>query len=478
MQAVIFCCNHAPLPEQLGREMPFCLLPLAGKALVERAVESAVEAGCKTVSVILSDHPEQVEALLGRGEKWGATIRYALLSDFSGLGNGLRTIRASLDDELLIFLTLTAGHLEMPSAQGEAVFFSYGHEAACTDFFILQKAQLDVPGLEHAERGDEVRAALRAAGVAYRTQEMDHGPVSAADLPGYVRAHGQALSGLGLPTPGLESSPGVRIGHGCAIHPGVRFNAPVLVAEACQIAADVEIGPEVALGKGCVVERGVRIAGSVIMDNTYIGSRLTIENALVRKNLLVKCDTGTVLQLADAFLLGGTEPVRRSNLVNDLLQRALAGLALLLCSPVLALLYASFRLTGRPRFATRPVAGRVRSSDLSGTEEVEELEQHYLAVDSLFWSRIPSLWDVVRGSMNLVGVETISPEQAQDLDEPWQRLRFQEKPGLINPWHGLEPQDWDADEKRVMEGYYTRSRSLKADMGLLWASLHRWLQPS
>ena len=37
MQSVIFCCNHEPLPEQLGREIPFCLLPLAGKPLIERS---------------------------------------------------------------------------------------------------------------------------------------------------------------------------------------------------------------------------------------------------------------------------------------------------------------------------------------------------------------------------------------------------------------------------------------------------------
>lgn len=57
MQAIIFCCNHAALPEQLALEVPFCMLPLVGKPLVDRAVESVVRAGAARITVILADHP-------------------------------------------------------------------------------------------------------------------------------------------------------------------------------------------------------------------------------------------------------------------------------------------------------------------------------------------------------------------------------------------------------------------------------------
>lgn len=91
--------------------------------------------------------------------------------------------------------------------------------------------------------------------------------------------------------------------------------------QACRVDRECELGPDVALGRGCVVESDVRITRSVIMDNTYIGGGLTIEDALVRKNLLIKCATGTVLHISDAFLLGGTEPARNTGFANALLQR-------------------------------------------------------------------------------------------------------------------------------------------------------------
>ena len=322
---------------------------------------------------------DQVETLLGKGEKWGATIQYALLPAFTGLGNALQKIRTSLEDELLVFLALTAGNIVLPEEKSGAVFFSAKGDSRCANFFVMRKAQLDLPGMAGAADGEQVRDCLQSAGEGFQQVETgDAFPVSAMDLAGYALTHGRALAGFGLPTAGLEQSPGVRVGHGCAIHPGVRFKAPVLVGQSCQIARDVGIGPETALGQGCVVESDVQISGSVIMDNTYIGSHLSIENALVRKNLLVKFETGTVLRITDAFLLGGTDSSRRSGVLNELLQRTLAGVVLLLCSPLLALFFISSRLTGRPRFTSRIVAGCERSRDLSGTQEVELLELHFL----------------------------------------------------------------------------------------------------
>ncbi len=478
MQAVIFCCNHVPLPDPLAGELPFCMLPLAGKPLVERALESAVKAGCTDVILFQVEHPEQVEARLGKGEKWGVDIRYAYLSEFTGLGYALQTLQSSLADEMLVFLRLAAGSIPLHELLGKSLFFTDKHRSSFEDVFILQKFQLDTPGLAGAETGGEAWECLRAHGRSCVTIEANtERLVTAYDLSSYAGAHKRALEpdGLRLPTPGLDRSPGIRIGHGCDAHSTVNYNAPVLLGQDCQIAHDAEIGPYAALGRACVVEKGTRIVGSVVMDNTYVGRRLTIENAIVRKGLLVKLDTGTVLSIADAFLLGDTELSDDGERLNWLLQRVIAGSVLLLCSPLLGWMYVRSRLAkGRPRFRMRQVAGQERDNDLRGGKELEILTIHQLDTDYPLLARLPALWDVARGAIRLVGVELLSPEEAERLTEPWQRLRFKAGPGLINPWHALDRQDWGADEKRVMEGYYTQSRSLRSDMRLLWDSLRRY----
>src|SRR5579871_1510331 len=52
------------------------LLPLGDRSTLQHIIESLVAQGIITIELIVGYAPEQVEALLGNGDRWGCKIRY------------------------------------------------------------------------------------------------------------------------------------------------------------------------------------------------------------------------------------------------------------------------------------------------------------------------------------------------------------------------------------------------------------------
>jgi len=81
--------------------------------------------------------------------------------------------------------------------------------------------------------------------------------------------------------------------------------------------------------------------------------------------------------------------------------------------------------------------------------------------------RLPLLLSVVRGDLRLVGVEALSPEEADARGEEWQLACDEAPVGLVGPAQLELGRGAAADEKRVVEAFYARTRSASGD--LRWA---------
>lgn len=87
---------------------------------------------------------------------------------------------------------------------------------------------------------------------------------------------------------------------------------------------------------------------------------------------------------------------------------------------------------------------------------------------------LPALWDVLLGRIALVGVEPLTPEEAAMCVEPWERVRFAAPPGLVQPRHAFTTRPLPQSQKRAMEHFYARTRTIRGDIRLLIrAILHR-----
>jgi lipopolysaccharide/colanic/teichoic acid biosynthesis glycosyltransferase len=183
------------------------------------------------------------------------------------------------------------------------------------------------------------------------------------------------------------------------------------------------------------------------------------------------------------------------------LDLAVAGLALLLAAPLLALLAVAVRLVsrGRPLFAQRRsgYGGRdfavlkIRTMHLDAERRLEEhlrqhpeLEQEWRTRFKLrddprlipFVGRLlrrfsldelPQLWNVLRGDMSLVGPRPFPDYHLRSFPPEFLRLRERMRPGITGLWQVMVRSDGTIEEQQFFDTYYLRNWSVWLDLYIL-----------
>jgi NDP-sugar pyrophosphorylase family protein len=81
MIAIIIAPGINPGLEFLNKHYPSPMLPLVDRPFIQHVIEFLIEQGITHFEFILSHLPEQLEALLGDGSRWGAHFSFHLAQD-------------------------------------------------------------------------------------------------------------------------------------------------------------------------------------------------------------------------------------------------------------------------------------------------------------------------------------------------------------------------------------------------------------
>ena len=174
---------------------------------------------------------------------------------------------------------------------------------------------------------------------------------------------------------------------------------------------------------------------------------------------------------------------------------ALAGLGLVLLSPVLALIAIAVRLTGRgpvlhrslrPGIGARPFhCFKFRTMYADAEERQPEFEHLNEADGAIFKIRedprltpvgrflrrnsldeLPQLFNVIRGDMSLVGPRPLPLRDHARLDE-WHRRRYLVLPGITGLWQVSGRSDLDFDDMVRLDFLYLERWSVMLDLVIL-----------
>ena len=172
--------------------------------------------------------------------------------------------------------------------------------------------------------------------------------------------------------------------------------------------------------------------------------------------------------------------------VKPVSDRLLAGLGLLVLSPVLLLLSVAIRsrlgtpvifrqlrigMNDKPfeflKFRTMRDERDAQGNLLPDGDRLTALG-HFLRANSL--DELPQLWNVLTGDMSLVGPRPLLPEYLPRYSSV-QRRRHQVKPGItgVAQVSGRNALEWD--EKFRLDVWYVDHCSFTADNRILWATL-------
>jgi lipopolysaccharide/colanic/teichoic acid biosynthesis glycosyltransferase len=240
---------------------------------------------------------------------------------------------------------------------------------------------------------------------------------------------------------------------------------PVFVGSRCRVAADAELMSEVVVSSDVVIDRRATLRSAVIMPHTYVGELVDVADAIVSGHMLIHVETGVVTRVTDSFLLAS---VRTRDLASPLRTMAdsLGAILLLILSIPLWPIALIASLAADPSHPIR--SSTLLGNRLAMTRRVEFTARQFSASLPIL-RYLPYLFSVAAGHLRLVGVEPLAPTAAAARTEEWEFVRDEAPAGLFGPVQLTLPADAPREERRLMEAYYARTRSLARD--LRWLAL-------
>ncbi len=411
MQAIVFA-------DRLGREFGpltegLCpaLLPVAGKPLLEYALEDLADAAIEEVIVVVSANSQQIQERFGDGARWGFVLSYALSRGEEAPAALIARLGSRLHTP---FLALRGDTLRTPVCREFT-------EAAAW----LQDAEINalVDGrpagvcLVNAMGGS-------ARDVAWPTPPVRNpgaprigmGAASYAAIESVAALHAANMDVLngrfpGLALPGREPAGGLRVGRLSTVDAGQIAAGPALIGDDCVIRPSARLRGNVVVGDGCYVDADATLRSAVVLPGTYVGQNVNVSDAVVRGDVLVRVDTGTTLRVTDGELLAPMDPPRLAHPLDRLAGLGLLGLSLPLWP--IALLLSLVTAPRRP-LVRLTLRGNRPGRDHAGRPVRLPVETFAWACPAPLLRHLPRLLAVVSGDLRLFG----TPVSAADAECP------------------------------------------------------------
>jgi NDP-sugar pyrophosphorylase family protein len=523
--------------------LPTPLVPIVNRPVMALAVEILARAGYKDLLVSLCNRGGSIASYFGNGSRWGVQIEYLIQREGWGSAGALAWAGQLLTETVLVLPADSIIDLDIDAA----LAFHRAHGGLAT--MIVQKpvgdcaahpvyldnsfaVQALAPGQPDTQVRDHTGAflfepqvlqfiptrinfdnysqlipALLSAEIEVYGYEMPGYWNSLASFEKYQEAQrvflysayesvkpGSAPLDLDLPRlryPSIEGqqiAPGIWVGHNHIIHPSARLAPPLCIGEGCRIGYGVELGPEVVIGSSVVIDDDATIFQSTVLDRTYVGQLVNINNRVIYKTTLIDAQTSESTQVIDPFLLAETRVATGNGWFRRALLVAMTLILLLATLPLTVVIALVVALTTGGRvFAKSPRVGRVvrmennqptvRTFDLlafrivasDGTMSRFGRWLHHWELD-----RIPELWNVLTGELELVGVKPLLPEEAAALNEEWHQKRYESPPGFTGLWYIQTSAESDLDDILVADVYYAATHTWRDDLRLFWRTPAAW----
>ncbi|MDF3128257.1 NDP-sugar synthase [Kiritimatiellaeota bacterium B1221] len=387
-------------------ERPWILLPVGNRPILEYWVECCVDLGIRDIRLVLGNGGYLIEEYAGDGERWGVQISYSFQKegeepDRFPLRNPdlwkdgvlyLRQPSFPLRQQKSIS-ALAAGESCRLGA-GEIDYGFYSADSAHLTPFLAGQSPSALP---------ESSTGFSAYGIESAKSYFD---LNLRIIQGEI-SHYLA--------PGYELSEGSHIGYNVVIPPSVIMEPPVMIGNDVRLSPLNAIGPHAVIGNSVVIDAQTELKDCVILDGSYIGRNLSIEQKIVAGNLLIDPDTGDSLRLDDSLLLGDVgKSTPLSDFMNIFFGQVFSFILWLLFLPGFFVFYSLIRLTGSGNYTKKTILD-ARKQPRMCPEFVRVKKNIFTGCfQGLSLDRWPLLVSVLRKQLYLCGHAPITPEDAED----------------------------------------------------------------
>ena len=262
-------------------DQPPGALPVAGKEWCVHLLDLLVNLGDVSHIYIADCHPgERISALAKRDGYWSTSFTY------------LEAVRSSSPWRLL------QKNPRIPCDPAEAMLLFWG---------------LSLPDLASPE---ELLQKLRPVDPQSKTLPpgvylWQDGKFFACDCPmhharslqEYFNLNFRLLASPGVYTlPGYSGTPGYGFGRNVTTMPNCTTEPPLIVQDNAFLGRSLVLAGGVVVGKNSLIDDNTELRHTIVLNDTYVGKRLYLEDKIVSGNRVVDVRTGAYIDLSDEFL--------------------------------------------------------------------------------------------------------------------------------------------------------------------------------
>lgn len=419
------------------------MLPVVGKPIVEHVMESIVPLRPKHVLVVGCPGVDQLGTFIGGGERWGLDARTVVSRSDCTPERALHKYDHILGNAVIVIDCLSIRDFSIVDVLGElkgrsvaSVYDKNGDSAGMTIF------RRDHDGAWPGKTPARVEVASITCFEVSSIKAYFESSLSL--ISGSSREH-LRFRGRDVAL-GLTCGPGTRIS-ASSVKLGRVYSGSCTVAH-----PSTEFSGTVVLGNNVVIDKRCLVRDALVLDNTYVGSQLTIERSIVKGNRLISVDSETAVDLDDPHLLASIAPYDFPDMLNSLLQRSLGALVLLLSLPLwlVAFLVALLMNPNKPVIVNRWVGQG--ASD--GPRTYVEFSSLSFNCNSGLLSYLPLLAAVTTGRIRWFGVSLLTPAEFHSRSEGWETARDQYPIGLFGPSQLASVRDMSLADRLLADAMY------------------------
>jgi hypothetical protein len=459
MRVILDATGYRPGMTPLTDHRPTPMLRVVGRPILVHVIDTLVQAGAEPIETVLHNHCEQIENLLGGGERWGISVTYHLVKDHARPLTSIQPASYGWSDDMV--LLACADYLPaLNLSENNKPVVWLAEDGSWTGWALIPRRLIE--NTPRSSQRDEIEEILRSecpSAVAPRTMDtrafrpLLHSNMSVLAKPESIL----------FPAAARQIEAGVWISRGAQVDPGATLRKPTYIGEGCQIGRGAVIGPHSVVEDWSIVDHDTIVERSLVCRNSYVGPGLHLADSIIDRNLLVNVSQDTQVSVTDDFILGELNGSTHRSWGKPFIGRCLAATLLVLLSPIV--LAAAI---------TSPVSFRDVLSLPAPLDPRQWSTVRWLDIRSrnaTLGQRLCGLFNVVRGHGNLVGLPPRTPEEVEQLPTDWKNLYLSSKVGLLT-LENLHEEGNHEPEAYSAEAYYAAKANPLLDLQILY----RWLR--
>ncbi len=443
--------------QPLTHHTSYLLLPICGRTVIDHLLESLTPLDINQVTLLTHEHSAKVRKFIGLGERWGLNIKLVTTLGNTTIEDVLTRYDIGKDNDCLLLNAqyFRSGDLDavvsrFQSEPGQFITGSYQDEACGLSYYCKNAESY---GKNQENRSTDLVENERNIDLSLEYCQnlctLEHYQQAnfwvAENNPKYVLTRGK------------QKYPNVIAGPGCVISEQNLETGKLFTGVGCQIHSEARCNGIVILGNNVIVDRHTSIKNSLILDETYIGEHLKIENSIIWRNTLINVDKDSYFTLEDDRLIGSLSKTALILKIKHFIGRSIAGIALLLSLPlwiialVDALVYKGMPIVKPTRYVGNGRAAHQPHRQIKSAE----IQSRFRLL-----AKLPLLFELVNGNIKWFGVSICEPEMLQNREESWQFIRDSQPIGLIGPYQIESGTNSTVDERLLADATFADSNKI------------------